>query len=112
MPQEQPKLLLRLRSPGLPEGDAQDRGRPDADAAKPASTSGVRRARLLHKLCCVSSTKDVARALEANIEVVGRVLLDVSEDQWYDRKSIRIKAPALAQHLVGFANADGGTIVV
>ena len=34
------------------------------------------------------------------------------EDQWFDRKGIRIKAVDLARHMIGFANADGGTIVV
>lgn len=35
-----------------------------------------------------------------------------SEDQWFDRKSVKIKADDLAVHLIGFANAEGGTIVV
>jgi len=34
------------------------------------------------------------------------------EDQWFDRKSIRIEPIALANVLVGFANADGGTVVI
>lgn len=34
------------------------------------------------------------------------------EDHWFDRKSIKIDAPALANVLVGFANADGGTVLV
>lgn len=34
------------------------------------------------------------------------------EDQWFDRKSVRIDPAALANVLVGFANADGGTIVI
>ena len=39
-------------------------------------------------------------------------LLTRKEDQWFDRKSIRIEAPGLANALIGFANADGGRIVV
>lgn len=35
-----------------------------------------------------------------------------SEDQWFDRKSVRIKPDDLAEHLIGFTNAEGGTVVV
>lgn len=34
------------------------------------------------------------------------------EDQWFDRKSFRIKDYDLAADMIGFANADGGRIVV
>lgn len=34
------------------------------------------------------------------------------EDHWFERKSIKIEPSALANVLVGFANADGGTIVI
>jgi len=34
------------------------------------------------------------------------------EDQWFDRKSFRIKDQDLAADIIGFANADGGRIVV
>jgi len=34
------------------------------------------------------------------------------EDQWFDRKGARVRPKDFAEHLVGFANADGGTIVV
>lgn len=43
---------------------------------------------------------------------VGAALLSPHEDQWFDRKSARIKPKALADCLIGFANADGGTVVV
>jgi ATP-dependent DNA helicase RecG len=43
---------------------------------------------------------------------VGRALLDVIEDQWFERKSARISARDLADTLIGFANADGGIVVV
>lgn len=34
------------------------------------------------------------------------------EDQWFDRKSFRIGAAELANVMIGFANADGGTLLV
>ncbi|WP_395092207.1 ATP-binding protein [Armatimonas sp.] len=39
-------------------------------------------------------------------------LLKRREDQWFERKSIRIEAIALANTLIGFANADGGRIAI
>jgi ATP-dependent DNA helicase RecG len=39
-------------------------------------------------------------------------LLGRREDQWFDRKSIRIGARELADRMIGFANADGGRIGV
>ena len=41
-----------------------------------------------------------------------RPLLDLAEDQWLDRKSSRISPRSLAETLVAFANADGGTVVI
>jgi ATP-dependent DNA helicase RecG len=35
-----------------------------------------------------------------------------TEDHWFDRKSVRVDPAALANLLVGFANADGGTVVI
>jgi len=40
------------------------------------------------------------------------LLLAKREDQWFDRKSVRISADALADAMIGFANADGGRLVV
>ena len=34
------------------------------------------------------------------------------ENQWFDRKSVRINAQHLANSMIGFANADGGRIVI
>lgn len=34
------------------------------------------------------------------------------EDQWFDRKSRRVKARDLADRMIGFANAEGGLIVI
>ncbi|MCL1800998.1 MAG: putative DNA binding domain-containing protein, partial [Promicromonosporaceae bacterium] len=39
-------------------------------------------------------------------------LLNQVEDQWFDRKSGRVSAAALAIPLVAFANSEGGTIAV
>jgi ATP-dependent DNA helicase RecG len=39
-------------------------------------------------------------------------LLALPESQWFDRKSVRIEPKKLAECIVAFANADGGTIVV
>lgn len=40
------------------------------------------------------------------------VLLNAHEDQWFERKSARIKPRDLANAIIGFANAEGGTFVV
>lgn len=58
------------------------------------------------------STSQVTRALSAGPEQVGRELLLLPEDQWFDRKSIKIHPDQLAETLVAMANADGGTVVV
>lgn len=58
------------------------------------------------------STTAVERALLAGPENVGRLLAGLPEDQWLDRKSTRVKASDLANSMIGFANADGGLIVV
>jgi len=57
-------------------------------------------------------TAIIERALQAPAEAVGLALLSAEEDQWYDRKSSRVKARTLADVLIGFANADGGVLVV
>ncbi|SNR46760.1 ATP-dependent DNA helicase RecG [Haloechinothrix alba] len=43
---------------------------------------------------------------------VGQQLLAAPENQWFDRKSVRINAKDLARTLIAFANAEGGTVVV
>lgn len=60
----------------------------------------------------MSSTRDLGRALVLPSAGLGSALFDVAEDQWYDRKSSQVSARTLANHLVAFANADGGTIIV
>lgn len=32
------------------------------------------------------------------------------EDHWFERKSFRIESAGLADTMIGFANADGGTM--
>ncbi|MGJ4179731.1 ATP-binding protein [Corynebacterium macclintockiae] len=39
-------------------------------------------------------------------------LLELPEDQWFERKSFRIKPKDLAKTIVGMANAEGGVIAV
>jgi ATP-dependent DNA helicase RecG len=52
------------------------------------------------------------KALAAKPEEVGPALLALAEDQWLERKSARIAPRELANALIGFANADGGLVVV
>jgi ATP-dependent DNA helicase RecG len=54
----------------------------------------------------------IDRALAANRRDVGHLLCEAVEDQWFERKSTRIQARALADTLIGFANADGGIVAV
>lgn len=60
----------------------------------------------------MSSTRDVGRALHFPPSKRGSGLAEIAEDQWFERKSFRVTARALADELIGFANADGGTVVV
>lgn len=54
----------------------------------------------------------VESALSAPPSEVGPELIGLPEDQWLERKSTRIAPRNLANALIGFANADGGTIIV
>jgi ATP-dependent DNA helicase RecG len=54
----------------------------------------------------------VENALTAPPEDIGRELASLAEDQWLERKSTRIAPRDLANTLIGFANADGGIVVV
>jgi len=51
-------------------------------------------------------------ALEADPADLGRELAAIPEDQWFERKSVRIAPRQLADSLIGFGNAEGGTLVV
>ena len=54
----------------------------------------------------------VEKALLLPPDELGPALLGIHEDQWFDRKSARIKPRSLADALIGFANAEGGIVVV
>jgi ATP-dependent DNA helicase RecG len=58
------------------------------------------------------STIAVENALDASPEEIGGALAGISEDQWLERKSARIGPRDLANAFIGFANADGGILVV
>lgn len=60
----------------------------------------------------MSSTVDVEQARRLPADQVGPALLAITEDQWFDRSSIRIKPRDLGNVEIGFGNADGGTVVV
>jgi ATP-dependent DNA helicase RecG len=57
-------------------------------------------------------TLAVENALNASPVEVGPQLVSLPEDQWLERKSSRIAPQDLAKALIGFANADGGTVIV
>lgn len=54
----------------------------------------------------------VESALSSPPDQAGQRLAQLPEDQWFERKSIRIEARDLADSLIGMANADGGIVVV
>ncbi len=58
----------------------------------------------------MSSTTDHLTTLTRR--EVGPAVLKLVEDQWFDRKSIRIDAPKLAKTMVALANAEGGVVVI
>jgi ATP-dependent DNA helicase RecG len=58
------------------------------------------------------TTVSVEQALALSVGEREKALLELREDQWFDRKSERMTAKDLAEHLVGMANSEGGTIVL
>lgn len=58
------------------------------------------------------STVAAEQALALPIRDRGEALLKLREDQWFDRKSSRTAAQDLANAMIGFANAEGGMVVV
>lgn len=54
----------------------------------------------------------VESALNAPPLDAGAELARLPEDQWFERKSSRIAPRDLANALIGFANADGGIVIV
>lgn len=55
---------------------------------------------------------DFDRAAALPPEANGAALLDLPEDQWFERKSAKVSAKDLAIPMVAMANAEGGVIVV
>jgi ATP-dependent DNA helicase RecG len=58
------------------------------------------------------ATVAVEKALGADKAEVGPALLALPEDQWFERKSSRIRPADLANTLISLANAEGGLVVV
>jgi ATP-dependent DNA helicase RecG len=58
------------------------------------------------------STVEVEQALASPPEQLGQRLVELTEDQWFDRKSSRVAPRDLAPHVIAFGNAEGGTIAV
>ena len=58
------------------------------------------------------SSNQVDRALNAGLEEAGAALCSIPEDQWFERKSVRVAPKDFAAALVAFANAEGGVVVV
>ena len=58
------------------------------------------------------STVAVQQALAKPPGQCGEALLSIPEDQWFERKSARVDPRKLAETLVGFANAEGGNVVL
>lgn len=58
------------------------------------------------------STFAAAQALVRPAQERAQALLALPEDQWFDRKSSRISPRDLADHLIGFANSEGGMVVI
>jgi ATP-dependent DNA helicase RecG len=58
------------------------------------------------------STVQAAQALALPRDERAQALLRLPEDQWFDQKSGRISARDLADVLIGFANAEGGLVVL
>lgn len=58
------------------------------------------------------STNGIDRILALPVDERAPGIVETSEDQWFERKSIRIAPKDLAVTLVALANAEGGTVVV
>ena len=53
---------------------------------------------------------EVTQALTQEPEHIGRALLAIPENQWYERKSARVAGRELADVEIALANAEGGTL--
>lgn len=58
------------------------------------------------------STVLVEQALQLPPDEIGGALLELSESQWFERKSGRVTAKKAAETVIAFANAEGGVLVV
>lgn len=56
--------------------------------------------------------RDAQATLDLHPTGVGPAVVALAEDQWFDRKSIRVSPQKLSQALVAFGNAEGGIIVI
>ncbi|HCB34934.1 MAG TPA: hypothetical protein DEP66_00255 [Acidimicrobiaceae bacterium] len=54
----------------------------------------------------------VEKALTADVDQRGRLLLAIDENQWYEYKGSRVDQKVVARALVAFANAEGGVLVI
>ncbi|NOX21995.1 MAG: transcriptional regulator [Actinobacteria bacterium] len=54
----------------------------------------------------------LSTALQLPTDEVGSALLDLNENQWFDRKSVLVSPPDLAKAQVAMANAEGGAVVI
>jgi ATP-dependent DNA helicase RecG len=55
---------------------------------------------------------EVDSALNASPSEIGELLLAITEDQWFDRKSGRISPRDLANAICGMVNAEGGHLII
>jgi ATP-dependent DNA helicase RecG len=60
----------------------------------------------------VMVVNQVDAALARPAGETGTALLALPEDQWFDRKSVRVSPKDLGPPLTAFANAEGGTVVI
>jgi ATP-dependent DNA helicase RecG len=60
----------------------------------------------------LTSDRDIRAALDGDPHDLAKGLLSAGEGQWFDRKSVAIDPKRLAETLVAFANAEGGTVAV
>jgi ATP-dependent DNA helicase RecG len=58
------------------------------------------------------SANEIDRILALPIDERAVALTAVPEDQWFERKSIRVAPKDFALPLVALANAEGGTVII
>lgn len=58
------------------------------------------------------STVAAEQALALRPAERGPAVLALAEDQWFERKSSRVRSEDVAETLIGFANAEGGLLVI